>query len=182
MTSTHYRLAGVIRVIILLSSQLCGQVRLPKERSADKYTHPPMPKTQSLDHLSAPRSYFHETKTHALYRIFLSFLRFYLFSGFLSFLRFYLFIFRQRGREGERERNSNVWFPLARPLLRTWPATQACALTGNRTGSPLLRSSMLSPLSHTSEAHFWIFKNFVLMGFDSSRDLCHMTGISLPIS
>ena len=155
MTSTHCRLAGVIRVIILLSSQLCGQVRLPKERSADKYTHPPMPKTQSLDHLSAPRSYFHETKTHAPYRIFLSFLRFYLFSGFLSFLRFYLFIFRQRGREGERERNSNVWFPLARPLLRTWPATQACALTGNRTGSPSVHRTALNSLSHTSQSVYF---------------------------
>ena len=43
----------------------------------------------------------------------------------------YLFIFRERGREGEREGNINVWLPLARPLLGTWPATQACALTGN---------------------------------------------------
>ena len=43
-----------------------------------------------------------------------------------------LFIsFRQRGREGERERNINVWLPLACPLLGTWPTTQACALTGN---------------------------------------------------
>ena len=29
---------------------------------------------------------------------------------------------------GERERNINVWLPLASPLLGTWPATQACAL------------------------------------------------------
>ena len=36
----------------------------------------------------------------------------------ISFKEFiYLFIFRERGREGERERNINVWFPLARPLL-----------------------------------------------------------------
>ena len=37
------------------------------------------------------------------------------------FQRFYLFTFRRRGREGERERNINVWLPLARPLLETWP-------------------------------------------------------------
>ena len=42
----------------------------------------------------------------------------------------YLFIFGERGREGEREGNINMWLPLARPLLGTWPATQACALTG----------------------------------------------------
>ena len=29
--------------------------------------------------------------------------------------RFYLFIFRERGREGERERNINVWLPLVLP-------------------------------------------------------------------
>ena len=29
-----------------------------------------------------------------------------------------LIIFRQRGREGERERNMNVWLPLTHPLLR----------------------------------------------------------------
>ena len=26
------------------------------------------------------------------------------------------------------------WLPLAHPQLRTWPATQACALTWNQTG------------------------------------------------
>ena len=39
------------------------------------------------------------------------------------------FIFLDRG-EG-RETNITVWLPLTCPLLRTWPATQACALTGN---------------------------------------------------
>ena len=51
----------------------------------------------------------------------------------------YLLIFRVREREGEEgERNIHVWLPLTRPLLETWPATQACALTGNRTGNPLV--------------------------------------------
>ena len=54
-----------------------------------------------------------------------------LLSGWFFFLRFYLFIFRERGREGERERNIDVWLPLTHPLVETWPATQACALTGN---------------------------------------------------
>ena len=37
------------------------------------------------------------------------------------------------------------------PHQRTWPTTQACALTGNQTGDPLLHSLVLNPLSHTSQ-------------------------------
>ena len=52
------------------------------------------------------------------------------------FLRCFIYLFSETGRDGEREeRNSNVWLPLARPLLGTWPAPQACALTGNWTGT-----------------------------------------------
>ena len=50
------------------------------------------------------------------------------------------------------ERNINVWLPLARPLLGAWPATQACALSGNRTSDPLVHRPALSPLSHTSQS------------------------------
>ena len=50
----------------------------------------------------------------------------------------YLYLERQEGREKERERNINLWLPLLRPLLGTWPATQACAVTGNRTGDHLV--------------------------------------------
>ena len=54
-------------------------------------------------------------------------------SSFLSFFFYkifmYLFSERGEGREKERERNIHL-FPLARPLLGTWPTTQACALTG----------------------------------------------------
>ena len=32
------------------------------------------------------------------------------------------------GNEKEKERNINVWLPLAHPLLGTWLTTQACAL------------------------------------------------------
>ena len=55
------------------------------------------------------------------------------------------------GREGERERNINVWLPLRHPLLGTWPTTQACALTRNQTRNPLVRRPVLNPLSHTSQ-------------------------------
>ena len=50
----------------------------------------------------------------------------------------------------EREKNINVWLPLTRSLLGTWPATQACAPTGSQTSNPLARRLALNPLSHTS--------------------------------
>ena len=43
----------------------------------------------------------------------------------------YLFLERGVGKEKQRERNISVWLPVVCPLLGTWPATQACALTGN---------------------------------------------------
>ena len=53
--------------------------------------------------------------------------------GFVFFkILFYLFLEREEWREKERERNISVWLPLASPLLGTWPATQACAWTGNQ--------------------------------------------------
>ena len=36
------------------------------------------------------------------------------------------------------------------PPPGAWPATQACALSGNRTSDPLIRRLVLNPLSHTS--------------------------------
>ena len=41
------------------------------------------------------------------------------------------FFLEREGREKERERNISVRLPLARPLLGSLLATQACALTGN---------------------------------------------------
>ena len=54
------------------------------------------------------------------------------------FWRFYLLIFRERVRKTESERNINVWLPLTHTPLGTWPATQACALPGNRTSDPVV--------------------------------------------
>ena len=48
----------------------------------------------------------------------------------------------------------NMWLPLVHPQLGPWPATQACALTGNGTGDPLVHRSELNPLSHTSQGAF----------------------------
>ena len=78
------------------------------------------------------------------------------------FLRFYLFIFRERGRR-ERGREASMrkryidQLPLALAQVGTWSATQACALTGNRTGNPLVFRRALNPLSHTSQAGFLSF-------------------------
>ena len=44
------------------------------------------------------------------------------------------------------------------PPLGTWPATQACALTGNGPRDPLIHRPALSPLSHTSQGkHFFLY-------------------------
>ena len=64
----------------------------------------------------------------------------------------YLFLERGEGKEKERERHINVWLPVILPVLGTWPATQACALTGNRTSDPLVHRPVLNPLSYASLA------------------------------
>ena len=70
---------------------------------------------------------------------------------FKRVLLIYLFLDREEEREKERVSNINVWLPLAHPLLGTWPATQACAPTGNRTGDPGTQTPLI-PLSSTSQA------------------------------
>ena len=53
-------------------------------------------------------------------------------------LLFVYFLDREEGWEKEREKNISMWLLLVHPPLETWPATQVCALTGNRTSDPLL--------------------------------------------
>ena len=69
--------------------------------------------------------------------------------------RYYLFIFREGkgGRKRGRETSMCGWLPLACPALGTWPTTQACALTGNRTSDLLGCRPVLNPWSHTSQGH-----------------------------
>ena len=45
-----------------------------------------------------------------------------------------------------------VWLPLLQPMMEPWPATQACALTGNWTGQFSVHRLALNPLSNTSRA------------------------------
>ena len=63
----------------------------------------------------------------------------------------FIYLFRGEGKEKERERHIYVWLLLMCPQLGTWPAIQACALTGNRTDDPLLHRPALNPLSYTSQ-------------------------------
>ena len=65
----------------------------------------------------------------------------------------FLNLFLERGRQGEREGEKHKYVVASRVLLPlgTWPLTQACALTGNQTGNPLVHRLALSPLSHTSQ-------------------------------
>ena len=65
--------------------------------------------------------------------------------------RLFTYLFLDRGEGREKERNINVWLPLVRPLLGTWPETQACVLTGNQTGDLLVHQPAPNPLSHTSQ-------------------------------
>ena len=68
---------------------------------------------------------------------------------YIIFKIFYLFIFRERGRAGEREGEKHQCVvAFCMPQLGTWPTTQACALTGNRTGDPLVRR-----LAQSTEPH-----------------------------
>ena len=60
------------------------------------------------------------------------------------FFRLFIYLFLERGERREKEeRNINVWLPLVCPLLGTWTAIQASALTENQTGDPLVRRLVL---------------------------------------
>ena len=71
-----------------------------------------------------------------------------------SFLRILFIYFLEREEGRKRERNINLLLPLVSPLLGTWPATQACTLTGNGTGDPLVCRPALNALSYTSPKCF----------------------------
>ena len=75
-------------------------------------------------------------------------------SRFIHILFYFIFkfIFRERRRKGDRkgEKHQCAVASWASPT-GTWPTSQACALTGNQTGDPLVHRPALSPLSHTSQ-------------------------------
>ena len=99
--------------------------------------------------------------------------------SFLFFLFkkiFYLFIFRERRREGEREGEKHqcvVASPVPSTGGPTWPATQACALTGKRTGDPLVFGLVLHPLNHASQGSFLLFHFIQEVFNDLSEKIMH---------
>ena len=44
-------------------------------------------------------------------------------SFFVCLFKDFIYLFLERGKEGEREENINVWLPLKCPLMGTPPAT-----------------------------------------------------------
>ena len=63
----------------------------------------------------------------------------------------YLFTLRPKGKEGESEGDNHQLVASHTPAAGTWPATQACALTGNQIGNLLVSRAALSPVNHTSQ-------------------------------
>ena len=73
-----------------------------------------------------------------------------------------MYLFLGGGGEGvKEERNISVWLPLTWAPLGIWPSTQACALTGNQTGDPLVHRPAFCSLSYTSQGWKLLF-NLVL--------------------
>ena len=96
--------------------------------------------------------YFHTIYWYLWERRKLSFHKIVFKDNFFSFCMI-LFIFRERGREGERkgeEHQCVVDSRMSQP--GTWPVTPACALTGYRTSDPFVCRPALNPLSHTSQS------------------------------
>ena len=83
----------------------------------------------------------------------------------------FIFIDRREGKEKERERNINVWLLLGCPLLGTWPATQACALTGNGTGDPLVYAITQSTKLHQPGQICFFFDTVKLLLHDEFKFL-----------
>ena len=71
------------------------------------------------------------------------------------------------GREGRIEWERNIdQLLLTHPQLGTWPASQACTLTGNQTYNLPVRRPALNPLSHTSQgSQFFLILRCQLHGW-----------------
>ena len=74
-----------------------------------------------------------------------------------SFSKIFLNLFLEG--EGEREKHQCVAASHA-PPLGTWPTTQAHALTGNRTGNPLVCRPVPHPLSHTTQGSKYLVLSY----------------------
>ena len=83
----------------------------------------------------------------------------FIFFIFYKFLKDFIYLFLKRGREGKREGEKHQCMVASHTSpLGTWSATQACALTGNWTGDPLVCRPGLNTLNDTSLGSFFILK------------------------
>ena len=80
------------------------------------------------------------------------------YSFFFKKYFIYLFLERGEGKEKEKERNISVWLPLLCPQLGPWPETQACGLTGNQTGDPLVHRLALNEPHQPGCAYLFFFQ------------------------
>ena len=70
------------------------------------------------------------------------------------FKKDFIYLLLEKGKGKEKERNVRKTYQSASshtPPNGTWPATQACALTGIRTGNLSVCRPGLNPLSHTHQ-------------------------------
>ena len=89
---------------------------------------------------------------------------------YIYFIMLYIYIFKdfiylflERGSKGKRKEEKHLstckkyidLLPLAHPQLRTWPTTQACALTGNQTGDFSVHRPALNPLGNSSQGYIF---------------------------
>ena len=83
-------------------------------------------------------------------------------SSILFFLKILFFVFTEREREGETEGGKHQCVVASCvPPTRNWPATQACALIGNRTSDPLVHRPALNPLSYTRQGSSFLITNIL---------------------
>ena len=73
------------------------------------------------------------------------------FFFFFKILFVCLFVCSEMGKGGRNRGGETDQLPLTSPPVRTWPTTQACALTRNQTGEFSVHRPALNPLSHTSQ-------------------------------
>ena len=74
-----------------------------------------------------------------------------LFIFLIKCLKDFIYLFLEIGEGQERRRETSMCDCLSCIPLGTWPATQACALTGNQTSDHFAHMEALNPLSHTSQ-------------------------------